>query len=52
MSEIQIMKHEILVRYGRHSREAMYAQYIFSRRSTEYFISVYTKLMKGADRND
>lgn len=40
------MKQEIIVKFGKDSFEAGYAQYIFSKRSTEVFIHVYQKLMK------
>lgn len=39
------MKQEIIVKFGENSFEAGYAQYIFSKRSTETFIAVYEKLM-------
>lgn len=39
------MKQEIIVKFGQGSHEAGYAQYVFSRRSTETFIMVYKKLM-------
>lgn len=39
------MKQEIIVKFGKDSFEAGYAQYIFSKRSTETFIAVYEKLM-------
>lgn len=40
------MKQEIIVKFGEDSFEAGYAQYVFSKRSTETFIEVYEKLMK------
>ena len=40
------MKREIIVKFGQNSYEARYAQYIFSKRSTETFIQVYQKLME------
>lgn len=39
------MKQEIIVKFGADSLEAGYAQYVFSKRSTEVFIYVYKKLM-------
>lgn len=39
------MKQEIIVKFGKDSFEAGYAQYIFSKRSTETFIAVYERLM-------
>lgn len=39
------MKQEIIVKFGQDSFEAGYAQYIFSKRSTETFIAVYERLM-------
>lgn len=40
------MKKEIIIKFGQNSYEAGYAQYIFSKRSTETFIQVYKRLMK------
>lgn len=40
------MKQEIIVKFGKDSFEAGYAQYIFSKRSTETFVEVYEKLME------
>lgn len=39
------MKQEIIVKFGKDSFEAGYAQYVFSKRSTETFIAVYEQLM-------
>lgn len=46
MSKIQIMKMEIITKYGEDSEQAKFAQYIFSRRDTKYFVELYEKLME------
>lgn len=46
MSKIMIMKAEIIKKFGQDSEEAKFAQHVFSKRSTEYFVQVYNRLMK------
>lgn len=39
------MKNEVIAKYGEGSFEAGYISYVFSKRSTEYFLYVYQDLM-------
>ena len=39
------MKNEVIEKYGRDSFEAGYIQFVFARRSSDYFIRVYNDLM-------
>ena len=41
------MKNEVINKYGENSYEAGYIQWIFSKRSTEYFLRVYHQLMES-----
>lgn len=41
------MVNAIAAKYGKDSFEASFAQYVFSKRSTEYFLEVYKEYMGG-----
>ena len=52
MSELTIMKEQIIAKYGRNSFEAGYIQHVFARRPAEYFKRVCTELLIKEAKKD
>lgn len=52
MSELMMMKEQVIAMYGQNSFEAGYIQHVFARRPTEYFKRVCTELLIKEAKKD